>query len=109
MKVAYDAEWHRNEAKVWIIGNRRDKFNPEIMKVVEGRLEGEFYPEGRYDSEIPPTFSMHLRDFEELTKAWAEVAWERGWRPKDYIPNDATLRHLEDMRKIVAKKLGVEL
>ncbi len=106
LRLITEHSWHEESAKVWII---EEGTNLVVLQFNEGTLDGKYIPADVTDQDIEPTFKVGRRRFRDIYEAFADLAWREGWRPKDYIPNDATLRHLEDMRKIVGKKVGIEL
>lgn len=57
------------------------------------------------------TYYLPQHDFKNLVSAYAEVAWELGWRPEGFTHSDTSQqrRHLEDMRALVAHTLKTEL
>ena len=58
----------------------------------------------------PAWLQLSRPDLDNLLEAFADLAWERGWRPKG-LDAGAYLqqgRHLEDMRAIAFAKLKVE-
>lgn len=107
-EIHTDEQMYQGFTKIWMI-NGAGSFVPAFVKsITKGRLVMKEMPKS-IGEEIPPTVEIPHREFIGFLEAWGKLAWDKGWRPKDYIPNDATLRHLEDMRKIVSKKVGVEL
>lgn len=53
--------------------------------------------------------SLPDREADNLLAAFAEVAWERGWRPEGFQPADTTAqaKHLADMRAMAFASLKI--
>lgn len=59
--------------------------------------------------EIPRLVGHPMYKASDLVKAIVDEAWRANIRPTAHLAeNDAQMRHLEDMRKITFKKLGIE-
>lgn len=55
------------------------------------------------------TYKLDEHNFKNLVSAYAEVAWELGWRPEGFTQSDTSQqgRHLEDMRTLAFHALKV--
>ncbi len=74
----------------------RDVAEPLVMKFI------------RRGGAVVPTFAIDAEEAREFLRSVMDEAWKLGIRPTDY-DNDlgATRKHLEDMRRISFKKLGI--
>lgn len=99
-------EWHgdRQMHAMWIVGTKADENNGSEYVY---RLEPGPVAQSRHGVRAEPTIWC---DDRTLLQAIVDEAYRNGIRPSaEVADSDAQRKHLNDMRAIVGKQLGVEL